>query len=193
MQSLIRKSGMGIISIAALLGSPDVPAAGPTDGSGWFVEVGIGSASSSTESGAYVVDGNEDSWSAGVGYSINRYLSLQVAYHDLGHGHFATDCPPPRVCLIANEDRVDIDGIAVSATGSFPITDAIDVFGRVGVMSWDADFDVAANDASDEDVVYGIGVGYSFADTWRITVQYEDYGFDVDSTTVGISHRFGRR
>jgi OmpA-OmpF porin, OOP family len=189
MNSLIRKVSLGVLGLAGFLGSADLPAAGGD----WFVELGASSASSSMESAEYAVGDDESGWSASVGYSVNRYLSLQVGYHDLGKGHFATDCPAPKVCLITNEDRVDIDGFSIAATGSYPLTDVIDVFGRVGVMSWDADFDVVARDASDEDFLYGVGVGFSFADHWRVTVQYEDYGFDVDSTSVGISRRFGRR
>ena len=193
MNSFLRKVSFGVLGLGGLLGSADLPAADQAVGGDWFVELDVGTVSSSMDSAEYAVNDDESSWSASVGYSINRYLSLQVGYHDLGKNHFATDCPAPRVCLIANEDRVDIDGFSIAATGSYPISDMIDVFGRVGVMSWDADFAIADRDASDEDFLYGVGVGFSFADNWRVTVQYEDYGFDVDSTSVGISHRFGRR
>ncbi len=193
MYSIIRKYGPGVLSSIGMLGTSAVlPAETVVDGS-WFIEAGVSNASSSLESAEFAVDGDETGWTLGVGYSLNRLLAVQVAYHDLGSGHAATDCPPPNVCLVENLDTVDISGYSLAATGSYPVTDAFDVFGRVGLMSWDVDFDNFARDASGEDVLFGVGVAYTFADSWRLSLQYEDYGFDVDSASVGISRRFGGR
>lgn len=159
---------------------------------GWYVEAGVRHVESSRGVSAFVVDDEESGWSLGVGYAFTGNFALQADYLDLGRDHFATDCPPPNVCLVENTDLVDITGVSLAVVGRWPITDLFDVYGKVGVVGWDSDFHVRPLDQSGEDLLLGIGCGFNVSPNWRLALQYEDFGFDVESSTLSLSHRFGR-
>jgi hypothetical protein len=159
---------------------------------GWFVEAGIRHIESSRAVSDFVVDDEETGWSLGVGYAFTGNFALQADYLDLGRDHFATDCPPPRACLVETTDLVDITGYAVSVVGRWSINELFDVYGKVGVAGWDSDFHQEPLDQSGENLLLGIGCGFNLSPHWRLALQYEDFGFDVESSTLSLSHRFGR-
>lgn len=174
-----------------LFASPTVAVEASYD-TGWFVEAGIRHVESSRNVSAFVVDDEESGWSLGVGYSFTENFALQADYLDLGRDHFATDCPPPNVCLVENTDLVDISGYALSVVGRWPLTELFDIYGKVGVAGWDSDFHQRPLDQSGENLLLGIGCGFNLSPNWRMALQYEDFGFDVESSTISLSHRFGR-
>lgn len=168
-----------------------IPSAVLADPDGdWFVEAGLVNVNSSRSVGGFAVNGEETGWQLGGGYAFNEIFSVKASYHALGKGHFAASCPPPNVCLIQNFDRVDIDGFSFSATASWPITSMLDVYGEVGILSWDTDFHQFILDESGEDLLYGVGLGVNFSPKWRFSLQYVDLGFDVTAAGIGLTHRF---
>lgn len=180
-----------IIGIMMLAISGNVLADAETGGR-WYVEARLDENSSALESGAFVVDDEQTGWQLGGGYAFNKYFALQANYHDLGKDHFATDCPPPLVCITQNIDRVDVDGYSFSAIGSWPVTTMIDVYGRIGVLWWDTDFAEFPADESGEDLIFGIGAGFALSPKWRLSLQYDASNFDVDSVGIALSYRLGR-
>lgn len=186
---LLRSFGWEIAA-SLLLGVPAGVLAEPDDDRGWFIEAGLLDVDASRDVSGFIVDGAETGWSFGAGYAFNAKLALQASYHDLGEGHFATSCPPPDICPIQNFDRVDLDGVSFSALGRWPITPRIDVYGKVGIMSWDSDFQSFALDESGEDLLYGLGLGVNLTPAWQLNLKYEAFGFDVDTAGIGISRRF---
>lgn len=182
------------IVVAAKLIVPALPVVAAVEahaGTGWFVEAGVRHVESSRRTGQFTVDDEQTGWSAGVGYAFTDHFAVQADWIDLGQDHFATDCPPPNICLVVNSDEVDLTGYALSAVGRWPVGERFDVFGKLGVIGWDSDFDTRPLDQSGEDLLIGIGCGFNVSPHWRLALQYEDYGFDVESSSLNMSYRFG--
>lgn len=178
------------ISGSLLLAVPGLVTADSPLDIGWFIEAGISTVDSSRDVGGFSLDGDENGWQLGLGYSLNRYFSVKADYHDLGQGHYASTCPPPNVCPIQNVDRVDIEAFALSATGRLAVTPAIDVYAKLGVTSWNSDFRQFQHDESEVGLLYGAGVGVDLSAALRLNVQYDLYDFDVNAAAVSLAWRF---
>lgn len=152
---------------------------------GWFLESNAYKADVSGEVSGFTLDDDDGAWALGGGYRFNRYFSVQAAWHDLG-SHYATDCPPPVLCLVANTDRVSLDGVSASVTGAWPVGEQFEVFGKLGAMRWDADFQrFPARDTDATDLLYGAGVGWWITPNWRLAAQYEKVE-DLDLEVYGL-------
>lgn len=141
------------------------------------------------------IDGDNDSYKLGAGYAVNRNFSLEAAYQGFSSQHATTDCPPGFACVglvIPLTTRADLTAYSLSAIGSIPLTDRFDVFGRVGITSWDVDFKgiSSAFDTSGEDFLYGAGLGWSLDDHWKVSAEYEKVELGIDTASIGVSYRF---
>lgn len=141
------------------------------------------------------IDGDNDSYEFGAGYAVTRNFSLEAAYQDLGSHNSATACPPGFACteqLLPLLTQADLTAYSLSVIGSIPFTDRFDVFGRVGIASWDVPFRgiSSAFDASGEDLLYGAGLRWSMDDHWKVSAEYEKIELGVDTAGIGVSYYF---
>ncbi len=82
------------------------------------------------------VDDDNSGYELGAGYAVTRNFSFEAAYQDLGSHNGETDCPSGFNCLVVPVSaKADLTGISLSLIGSIPITNKIDVYGRVGLVS----------------------------------------------------------
>ncbi len=105
-----------------------------------------------------------------AGWRFLDWLSIEGNYVDLGSGDDTVD-----------GDRVEVDasGLSLSAVGFLPIG-PVDLFARVGAISWDADFEVEDfGKVSDDgtDLTYGVGAQFR---VWGLSVRAEYEQFDID-------------
>jgi predicted porin len=109
---------------------------------------------------------------------------------------------------------IDSAGVFVSMLGFYPVSDAFDLFGKVGMYYYDTDADMTifASDSvssvsekvsggnSDEEVTWGLGARYSF-NRFAVRFEYERYErieadedldlqADVDLWSVGLEYSF---
>lgn len=132
-------------------------------------------------------------YALGAGYAISSNVSIEAAYRNFGTHNSETDCPPDFTCLVIPvSTRADLKGISLSLIGSVPLTETLDVFGKVGFTSWDIEFEgiSAAFDDSGEDALYGVGLRWSIDDKWKIFAEYEKHNLDVDNAAIGVSFHF---
>lgn len=174
---------------SALVIAAPVLAADAPEERGWYVEANVATVASSGSQSPFVFDDDESGWSLAGGYAFNRHFALQAGYHDFGT-HFATDCPAPICTAVPHEDRVAIEGLSIVAIGTWPVTANVELFGKLGVLGWDADFELAGGDDQDRDALVGAGVGLRLSPRWRLNVQYERVDFDLESASLGASIRF---
>ncbi len=174
----------GALAVAA----PILAADQPSD-RGWFVEASALTVESSGRESGYVYDGEEPGRTIGGGYAFNRHLALQATYHRFGE-HFATDCPGPVCTAVPHEDLVDLEGLSLAVVGTWQVTPKIDLFGKLGVLGWDADFQAAGFDDSGNDGIVGIGAGFALTPRWRLNLQLERVDFDLESAGLGATYRF---
>jgi hypothetical protein len=159
-------------------------------GSPWYVEAAVNYADLSANLSGFELYDNDTGWSLGFGYAFNPYISVQASYHDLGSDYRVDDCPRGYFCLVENVDLVDVTGVSVSALFTWPINDTFDVFGQLGVISWDTDFETFNLDETDEEFMYGAGLGINLSDHWRTVLKHERFDFDANTTSLGVIYKF---
>lgn len=95
------------------------------------------------------------------------------------------------------EAEIDADGFDLFAVGSFPVSDTFDLFGKAGMLSWDASTSingVAQGSDSGEDLALGFGGRFTGASGFGIRAEYE--WFDIEDTdsawlvSVGFEYSF---
>lgn len=140
------------------------------------------------------VDDDDSSFMLGGGYEFNENFALEAVYQDFGNQAGETDCPPGFFCLIVPlSTEADLTALSVSLVGSFRISDGLDGYGRLGLSSWDIEFDgiSSAFDDSGEDLHYGVGLRWSFEEHWSIFAEYTRVDLDLDTVNIGIRYAFG--
>lgn len=118
------------------------------------------------------------------GYKFNENFGLELAYVDLGEADF--------------EDingNVSVDGFKASVVGFIPVAETVSLYGKVGLYTWDADFETSLGSASDDDsdIAYGIGAAWGVADNLDVNFGYDIYDFEDDEATninLGLTYKF---
>ena len=100
-------------------------------------------------------DGDDTGFKVIAGFRPFKIFAIEANYVDLGS---AKD-------NVAGVDvKADTTGIDAFAVGILPIP-FVDLFAKVGVISWNQDVDIssiASSDDSGEDFAYGVGAGLAF-------------------------------
>jgi len=141
------------------------------------------------------IDGDNDSYALGAGYTVNRNFSLEAAYQGFDSQNATTNCPPGFACVgmvLPLLTKADLTAISLSAIGSIPLTERFDVFGQIGIVSWDVDYKgiSSAFNTSGEDLLYGAGLRWAIDDNWKVFVEYEKVELGFDSAGIGMSFHF---
>jgi OOP family OmpA-OmpF porin len=128
-----------------------------------------------------------------AGYRFMGYFAVEASYVDFGTLSDSTDTIEGTLGVEA-----DLKGYDAFAVGLLPIA-MVDVFAKVGLVSWDADIRTALGSISElgsdsgTDLVYGLGVQVRFAGlAVRGEVEYFDIA-DADSlylVSVGATYTF---
>ena len=142
-----------------------------------------------------------------LGYQINRYLSLEGGYFDLGESQFNAITSPDGL-LHAN---IEVRGFNLDAVGYVPFTDNFSAFGRLGVtraLTQDTFWGTGAAAAlggklSDRDTFgkAGVGLQYNFTDSFAMRLEAERYVIsdaisdhdNIDLYSLGVVYRFGAK
>jgi len=116
---------------------------------GWWIQEGW----------AYTIDSGSNGYSVGLGYKVNKYLSVETAYHDLGayhefagfmiqEEHYSAVAPDHCVNGCAPTSWGYLDGSAtafsISALPRLPITKDFSLYGRYGLEFHRAKFSFRA-------------------------------------------------
>lgn len=103
---------------------------------------------------------------------------------------------PDLICgLVATPLVAEMTGVSLAAVPSWPVNDRFSIFGKVGLMAWDADvaeaFDGFPIDSlSDRDLLTGVGLRYTFPSGFGVAAEYQQFDLDVGATSLGASWRF---
>jgi outer membrane immunogenic protein len=122
--------------------------------------------------GDIAFDENDFSWKAFAGYNFDLpviNLGIEGGYRNLGG---------PSVMEAAQEYGIDITAWDVFGVAGFDLG-PLTVFGKLGVISWDAEFTAAGFDVGsedDQDTAYGVGVSFGLG-SLQLRAEYEM--FDV--------------
>ena len=161
------------------------------------------------------LDDADFGWKAYVGYRLLPVLSLEGAYVDLGEATFNTtiaEAPPPfdSITPFVIRARAAADGPQLALLGHLPLTERLEVLGRLGLFRWSADFRERIPDTgatrvdrseNDIDLVYGVGLQYDLNGGFGARIEWERMegvgegiggrsGRDVDFFSVGLTFGF---
>lgn len=128
------------------------------------------------------LDDDDTSWKLFAGYRFNPYISLEAAYIDFGRASDKFEASGR-----SGDYQVDLSGFAPYVIGTLPLG-PVELFAKVGYYFYDVDLKVDLDDlggnvfrskSSDEDLLYGVGVGMTFIDHLHARLEYERIDSDV--------------
>ena len=147
---------------------------------------------------AVEVDDVDAGFSATVGYRINRYLAAELSYTDFGEyesiDRYANSALDVRY-------QLGVSGPSVSVLGSVPLGERWELFLRGGVLFAEQEVSLKFSsssherDFSDDVVMAGVGVQWSFAPRWAARLEYQSTGdlkysnggeSSIDQASLGV-------
>lgn len=120
------------------------------------------------------IDDVDTGFSATVGYRINRYFAAELSYTDFGEYELIEHYSFTNVRY-----ELGVRGPSLSVLGSLPLSEEWELLLRGGVLFADQDVSmrIAASvpdqDFSDEVLMAGVGVQWSFAPRWAARLEYQ--------------------
>ncbi|WP_213991917.1 porin OmpA [Sodalis sp. dw_96] len=138
-----------------------------------------------------------------LGYQANPYLGFELGYDWLGRMPYKGS---------VNNGAFKAQGVSLAAKLSYPLTDDLDIYTRLGGMVWRADAKANYNNGSngrlsDNDTgvspMAAIGFEYAITQDWATRLDYQWVNNIGDASTVGarpdngmlsvgVSYRFGQ-
>ena len=183
-------------SLAAALALTAAPAYAQVDDNnnteGFYLGVAIGDFNTQLDSPDDADDidldfGDQDADRIFAGWRFNRFAAFEVDYTDFGRSNVA-----PNTLGIQAES----DGLTPSIVGTLPVG-PIELFARAGMMFYNVEVhDDTDNllDDSGSDPVYGVGIGFTFAEHLNLRAEYERVDIDAfdeaDAVWISASWRF---
>ncbi len=190
-------------TLLALTGAWSGAQAADGNDRGFYVGAGVGQFNvkiddiDQTDEAIERLDDDDNSWKLFGGYRFNPYLSLEVAYIDFG-------APEDRfeASGSSGDYKIELSGFAPYIIGTLPLG-PVELFAKAGYYFYDvdvtADFDDLGSDVfktsdSDEDFLYGFGIGATFFEHLNARLEYEkidsDAVDDADALWLSAAWRF---
>ena len=147
---------------------------------GWYVGAGMGLSNLDTDTAGVDASGSGFSFSDRDfgyklfgGYQFNKYLGLEGGYTNLGGVEQVIDLTTP-------VKLDEVDGYNANVLGLLPIGQHLEVFGKLGMIAWEADLKGFSPTMADDgtDLVYGIGVQGSDSEHIRARLEFEVFDLD---------------
>jgi hypothetical protein len=129
------------------------------------------------EFGAFRFSDGDTAYKLFAGFRILNFLAVEAGYVDLGD-------PSDIISSIEGEEldvQIGVKGWDAFAVGLLPLG-PVDLFAKVGVVSWDADISAVIDEIRDSDsdsgtdAAYGVGVGLRLG---HVSLRAEGEQFDI--------------
>ena len=122
-------------------------------------------------------------YGAFLGYRFNESFAVEGGYHRLAETDYYAGA------LRAN---VTLDQLDLSVIGSLPLSAGFDLYGRLGYNRLTADADVAGFGVREHDnnVLYGVGLGYAFTPVIHARLEVQKPSSDATRIVAGLAFVF---
>jgi hypothetical protein len=144
------------------------------------------------------IEGSDRAVRPFLGLRLHRHVGVEIGYVDFGSVNDTNPGAGPGGGVIQVTDNLSTDGFEAMLLGIWPLSRDFELFGKLGVISWDSDRGidgVAAPSADGEDLGLGFGVNYLGTERLRFRVEgmrYELGGYDESITvTASIFYALG--
>ena len=152
---------------------------------GFYAGASIGQATIDACDGFTDCDDEDTGWKIFGGWEFNRNVALEAAWVDFGEVSGS---------IGGSAVSVETDGWTLAGKGVLPLTEQFGVFGKFGMIMWDAEGSGAASGIDDDgtDLIYGLGAQYLFNDRFVIVGEWEWYDIDndIDLFSIGALFKF---
>lgn len=154
---------------------------------GFYAGAGAGLAHIEIDESGVDFDSDDLGWKLFAGYRFNEYFGVEGGYVDFGDQDDS---------FAGTNVKVDAYGWDLFAVGFLPVAEDWDLFGKLGVIAWDADVKALGQTEGDdgEDLAVGAGAAWHVNETFSLRAEFEY--FDIDDTdevwllSLGGSFRF---
>jgi len=138
------------------------------------------------------LDDEDTSFKVFGGWRFNPFFALELAYIDFGNP--GSDF---QIGGLTGSTEVGVDGFAPYVIGTIPLG-FFELFGKVGYYFYDVDLEVNSDSSglpdfdsssSEEDLLYGGGVGVTLFEHLNVRLEYERIDSDVldDADAIWLS------
>lgn len=140
------------------------------------------------------IENNNTGYKIFGGYDFTKNWGLELGYADLGKYEFKGTYGGANV-----KGDVKITAYSLVGVGTFPITDDLAVFGKLGMYSWDAKASVNSGSINNSATgtgsngLYGVGMKFNFTDHFSVRGEWErfhDSSNPIDLISVGVAYKF---
>lgn len=142
-----------------------------------------------TDEGAVDCEGN--AWKLFGGYQFHPNFALEAGYYRL----FSNDGTDIHTATNGTQTPVRVDvagrGLAVAGVGNYAINPGLDIFGKAGLMAWEANartnyVDPVNGELDGTDLLFGLGASHKLNDNWRVRGEIEHVGGDLDANMYSV-------
>ncbi len=152
------------------------------------VGASVGSVKTELDDTAVAFDATDFGWKIFGNFMLTDNFGVEASYIDLGK---------PDDTILGTNYQFESSAFGAFAVGALTATDLINVFGKIGVVSWDTEISVDnLPSLSDDgtDLAYGVGVAFEPTDALSIRGEWEIFDIeDADAVwmfSVGIAIGF---
>lgn len=147
--------------------------------SGFYAGAGVGQVSIQEEEDGLDLDASDTSFKVFGGYQVTEHFAVELSYID---GGTAEDT------IQGVDIEISSDGVQGSLLGIVPIGDRFALYGRAGILSWEAELYASFGNSflseTTEGEDFAWGVGGKFVVTPNLLVRVEFEGADLDGTDM---------
>lgn len=155
------------------------------DESGWAFNVGIGASLIKDRDGNESFQGNGFGYNLGTEYRFGPRWALGIDFFSLGSGSDTIN---------SVDTTIDVGGFDIRGRMIFPVSDAVEFFGRLGYAGYFADVTPGGSNLGEEAVSLGLGldIGRSKNAVFRIEGRYFQGPRDESGALLaaGVNLRF---
>ena len=148
------------------------------------------------------IDGDDNSWSLGLGLRFGDYLVFQAEYHDYGDvPGLGAPCPDDGSLILCVDALVPVEAdssaVSVSFLPHLPLGERAFLYGKLGFVSWDSDVSEALDagsrfidDFDDEELLYGAGFRLLLPGPFAGFAEYEKISDAFETVSLGVTYGF---
>jgi len=155
---------------------------------GFSIGASLGYANIENDDSAFDFDANDTGYKLIASYSFANYLGIEGGFVDFGE---------PSDDVLGIPGKIDAQGWTLYGVGRLPLSDSVELFGKAGVISWEADsiVDGALVGADDgDDLALGFGASWNTNGSLGLRAEYEWFDIpDADNVwmaSIGFVLRF---
>lgn len=176
------KGGIAVATLIALSGGAMSANAADFNERGFYAGAGVGQFNvniddiDDTDDAIERLNDDDAAWKVYGGYRFNRYFSVEAAYIDFG-----SPSDKLNTSGSSGEYNVEFSGLAPYLIGTMPLG-PVELYGKIGYYFYDVDLQVNLDlddqgsnkiSDSDDDFLYGFGVGMTFFEHLNARLEYE--------------------